>query len=83
MDIADALSTILSKEDIYAPTVVKSPAQIEKAFKKNDYIGVDFKEIINPLLAERKPGKPIMVAVTDKRPALPPTVDKMFDDPLT
>ena len=65
--------------DIMLPLRVKSPAQIEKTLAAAGYKPKQRKELVDPLLKERKPGKPIMVPVTDNRPALPPAADQMFN----
>lgn len=79
-NVHNALKTVLSRADIFAPSKVKSPAQMENALKKAGFKPKERKEIIDPLLKERTPGKPVMVPVNDSRPALPPAVEIMFGE---
>ena len=81
MQVFDALKTMLPRADIFAPEVVKSPAQMEKALMK--VAGMkrkDAQNLLFPLLKTRTPGKTIMVSVGDPRPALPPATERMFPD---
>jgi len=68
-----ALKSMLPRKEVFKPEATKSPADIEKALKKAKK---DFD--ITELLAERKPGKPTLVPITDKRQALPPAAETMF-----
>jgi len=65
-------------EDAFQPSKVRSPAQLEKVLALSGISPKERDEKIKPLLAERKPGKPVMVPIGDGRPALPKTIDKMF-----
>jgi len=63
------------KVSAYTESFVKSPAQLENEFKLN--------KLNTNILAEfidRKPGQPLLVHKSDKRPALPSLVDIMFGD---
>lgn len=76
-EVYDALKTKLPKKEVFVEKV-KTPAQMEAALKKTGLKAKEAKEIIDPLLAERTEGKPVMVPVDDPRPALPPKVEQMF-----
>jgi hypothetical protein len=67
-------------EEAYKPLEVYSPAQMEKVLTKLKLSPKEREEKIKPLLAERKPGKPVMVPISDGRPELPKTIDKMFKE---
>lgn len=65
--------------EVFQEPKIKSPAQLEKELVKIKMKPDERKKMIDPLLAERKRGKPVMVPATDPRPAVKSIVDKMFE----
>lgn len=76
-DVYDAFKTVLPRNEVFVEKIV-SPAQLEKALKAIGHKPKEAKEMLVPLLAERTPGKPLMVPADDSRQALPPAIDQMF-----
>lgn len=77
-DIPVKFQKVLDRNDIYKEIQVEGPAGIERALKKKGLKPAEIAELVNPLLKERTAGKASMVPVEDKRPALPPSVERMF-----
>ena len=74
-DEAEIAAFIKDKEGVkgYSEPKIKSPAQMETAFK---LMKLDVKTLAGYI--EKKPGRPKMVPLKDKRAALPPKVETMF-----
>lgn len=76
------LAPQVKKEQLFV-TELKSPAQLEKVIKLTQGLPAKVAAaLIEPLLSERSPGKPLMVPETDKRPAITSSVDTMFGPPI-
>lgn len=77
VDVYGQFKTVLPRDQVYVEKIA-SPAQIEKALKKAGPLTSSLKTTLADLLAERKPGKPLMVKTDDPRPVFQP-VDEMFE----
>ena len=78
-DEAQIAAFIKGKEEIkgYSEPVIKSPAQMETAFK---LAKLNIKTLADYI--KKTQGQPKMVPVDDKRVALPPKAEAMFGDPV-
>lgn len=77
-DVYDALKTKVPRKDVFIPEVLKSPAQVEHVLKARGLKHKQIKELIDPLVKKRNPGRPAMVPADDPREALPSVVTTMF-----
>ena len=76
--IYKSLAPLLPAAELYEPRQIKSVPQIEKALKATGMTAKEAKAVTINLIAERTEGRPLMVPVTDPRPAYNP-VELMFN----
>lgn len=77
MDVYKMINTIIPRHEVFVPEQIKSPPQLETVLKKAGKKPGEIAQIFEPFLAERVPGKPVMVPGTDPRRATT-SIEEMF-----
>lgn len=76
--VSAALGSYLTRAECY-DAKIKTPAKVKAALKAKGHKPKAIDAMLKPLLKTRKPGKPSMVSINHKKPALAPLSKRMFE----